>query len=126
MEQRRRPGFLTQYAAHAGISKPAAAEQLKRVGINYMKPFDFQEADRLRAAARSADRAPFAKPIYLEPGDPGTDDHGDPEKPEKDPVFAEIQRCKEHFRAELARLDFEERIGKLTQTEKVEEEAFRI
>lgn len=46
MTENRRPGHLTAYAKHAGISKPAAAEQLRRVGINYMEPLKFSEADR--------------------------------------------------------------------------------
>lgn len=124
MERRRRPGYLTQYAIHADISKPAAAEQLKRVGINYMESFDFAEADRLREAMRHADRAPFAKPIYVDPGVPPAAD--ETEDGPKDPAFAAIQRKREHFRAELARLDFEERIKKLTETDKVEAEGFRI
>lgn len=125
MDRRRRPGYLTQYASHARISKPAAAEQLKRVGIDYMQPFDFQEADRLREAMRHADRVPFAKPIYVDP--PAIPEVDDQEPPAlKDPVFAEIQKRKEHFRAELARLDFEERIGKLVDKTLTEAEAFRI
>ena len=60
----KRPGNLKQYAAHAGISRQAAAEQLKRVGIDYLQPFDFAEADKRRAAARHADREAFATPIY--------------------------------------------------------------
>ena len=43
---KKRPGYLTEYAAHAGISKQAASVQLKRVGINYLEPFDFAEARR--------------------------------------------------------------------------------
>jgi hypothetical protein len=124
MERKRRPGFLTQYAIHAGISKPAAAEQLARVGIDYMQPFEFSTADKLREAMRHADRAPFAKPIYVDPGAPAGDDEDSPTV--KDPAFAEIQRRREHFRAEIARLDFEERIQKLTETDKVETEAFRV
>lgn len=128
-EQKRRPGYLTKYAQHAGISKPAAAEQLKRVGIDYMQPFDFDDADRRRTAMRHADRAPFAKPIYLDPVVPsaGADDDGsEPVRPSKDPVFAQIQARKEHYRAELARLEFEERIGQLVEKQTVESSAFRL
>jgi hypothetical protein len=125
MERKRRPGFVTQYALHAGISKQAAAEQLRRVGINYLESFDFADADRLRAAMRHADRAPFAKPIYMDPAAPMLMDDAD-SPAIKDPAFAEIQKRREHFRAELARLDFEERIQTLTPTDKVKAEAFRV
>ena len=137
MDEKKRPGYLTAYAKHAGISKPAAAEQLRRVGIDYMQPFDHEEADRRRQAARSADREPFSKPIYGDPDDPGTGLHGDgPEPPPagelgddgtpKNPVFAKIQARKEFYKAELARLEFEQVSGKLVEKEKVEAEAFRL
>lgn len=134
MDEKRRPGYLTAYAKHAGISKPAAAEQLKRVGIDYMQPFDFEVADLKRSAARSADRAEFSKPIYLDPdksGESGGD--GAPAASEmgangelKNPVYAAIQARKEFYKAELARLEFEQVSGKLVEKEKVEAEAFRI
>lgn len=125
----KRPGYLTQYAKHAGITKTAAAEQLKRVGIDYMQDFDFAEADRRRQAARSADRMPFAKPIYLEP--PSSPPGGDDDKPneadeQKNPVYAEHQAKRELYRAELTRLEFEERIGRLIQAEAVAAEWFRL
>ncbi|MCS6285200.1 MAG: hypothetical protein H8K08_07205 [Nitrospira sp.] len=129
--QKRRPGFLTQYAKHAGISVRAASDQLKRVGIDYFKEFDFAAADRLRAAARHADRVPFSKPIYVSAGD---------DSPEflilsKDPnvaadpalkSFAEAQARERHFKAKLAELEYEERVGKLMEKEKIEEEWFRL
>lgn len=125
--QTKRPGFLTKYAAHAGVSVRAAAEQLKRVGIDYMQPFDHAEADKRRLAARRADRAPYAKPIYLDPAQPGEDQDDDSGADGvKDPAFAKSQAQKEYFRAELARLDFEERIGKLVEKEKVDEIAFSV
>lgn len=127
MERRRRPGYLTQYAKHAGISKPAAAEQLRRVGIDYMQPFDFDDADRRREAARHADRAEFAKPIYVDPDLPPADPEADGiESPAKSPAFAAVQLRKEHYRAELARLEFEQAINKLVNREHVEAEGFRI
>jgi phage terminase Nu1 subunit (DNA packaging protein) len=95
------------------------------VGINYMEPFDFAQADRLRQAMRHAARAPFSKMIYVDPAAPTTEeDREDPES--KDPAFAEIQKRREHFRAELARLDFEERTGTLVLKDAVSAEWFRI
>lgn len=120
-----RPGHLTAYAKHARISKTAASVQLKRVGIDYKQPFDFSEADKRRLAMRHADRAPFAKPIYADTEHP--DDKSEfVGGRQEDPAFAELQRKREHFKVELARLDYEERVGKLTATEKVAAEAFRI
>lgn len=119
----KRPGYLTQYAAHAGITKTAAAEQLKRVGIDYMQPFAFDEADRKRQAARHADRIPFTKPTYGEapasqpPAGSADDDQF---------IFAEHQAKREYYKAELARLEFEERINKLIEADSVDAEWFRL
>lgn len=127
-ERKRRPGFLTAYAKHAGISKQAAGEQLRRVGIDYLQTFDFGDADCRREAMRHADRAPFAKPIYVDPdpsADPDDDENPDPPTG-KTAAFAEVQTRKEYYRAELARLQFEEAIGKLVEKELVEAEAFRV
>lgn len=129
MERKKRPGYLTQYAVHAGISKQAAAEQLKRVGVNYLEPFEFGAADKLRLAMRHADREPFAKPIYVQPGESPTDPPAGEEcEPDSatDPAFAKMQARREYFRAEVARLDYEERIGTLVEKAMVEEEAFRL
>lgn len=124
---------MTQYALHAGISVRGASEQLKRVGIDYMQPFDFVEADRLRAAARHADRVPFSKPIYGKDG--AASDSPDIQTlvldlpPDADPAlksFAEAQARERHFKAKLAELEYEERIGKLVEKEKVEAESFRL
>jgi len=128
MERKKRPGYLTQYANHAGITKPAAAEQLKRVGIDYMQPFDFAEADKRREAARHADRAAYSKPIYGDPHDDPESEEEDEPDPDaaKDPVFARSQARKELFRAKMAELDYQERLGKLIDKEKADEEYFRI
>ena len=129
MERKRRPGYLTQYAAHAGITKTAAAEQLKRVGIDYMMPFDHTEADRRRQAARYADRAQFSKPIYSDPDAPlGSQRNGANSGDEGSEfgIFSEIQAKREHYRSEIARLEFEERIEKLVEKEQVREEAFHL
>lgn len=128
MERKKRPGYLTQYAIHAGITKTAAAEQLKRVGIDYMQPFDHDEADKRRAAARHADRVAYSKPIYGDPhDDAGSDEQDAPDaETAKDPVFARSQARKELFRAKMAELDYVERLGKLIDKEKAEEEYFRV
>lgn len=43
----RRKGLLSEYARHAGISKQAMAKLLQRAGVDYTKPFDWDEVDRL-------------------------------------------------------------------------------
>lgn len=124
-EKSRRPGYLTDYARHAGISKPAAADQLKRVGIDYLQPFDFDDADRRRAAMRSADRAPFAKPIYADA--PGANAGiSEAEQPSDDPLFAESQRRREYYKAELARLEYEQLLRSLVSIDEVEAEGFLV
>lgn len=126
--RKKRPGYLTAYANHAGITKTAAAKQLSRVGIDYFQEFDFVAADRLRAAARHADRAKFAKPIYAKPGDDplGDDDGGDNPEISKDPAIAKSQAKKEEFRAKLVELEYEERVGTLVRKDEVEKEQFRL
>jgi len=118
----KRPGYLTQYAAHAGITKTAAAEQLKRVGIDYMQPFDFADADRKRQAARHADRMPFAKTIYADP--PKSTETDEPA--DEQFVYADHQAKREYYKAEIARLEYEERISKLIEAEKIDAEWFRL
>jgi len=132
-EKQKRPGYLTDYARHAGISKTAAAKQLEKVGIDYFQPFSFDDADRRRQAARSASRAHLATPIHT-----SLEELEEAESQEveldgvldgavtKDPVFAKAQAQKEHYRAELARLQFEQLSGKLVDVEHVKEDFFRI
>lgn len=126
--RKKRPGYLTAYARHAGITKTAAAKQLARVGIDYFKPFDHAEADRLRKAARHADREKFAKPIYVNPGEDPLGDGDDLENPEpsKDPAIAKSQAKKEEFRAKLVELEYEERVETLVRKDTIEKESFRV
>ena len=128
IERKKRPGYLTAYANHVGIAKTAAAKQLQRVGVDYMREFDFTEADRLRSAARHADRAAYAKPTYAKPGeDPrGGNGEGGGDDLSTDPILAESQRKKEEFRAKLVELEYEERVGTLVQKSEVEKEGFRV
>lgn len=100
----------------------SAAEQLKRIGIDYHHEFDFLEADRRREAARHAARTAFAKPI---PKDPMSEEEIDPET-RKHPTFIESQAERERFRAKLTELEYLERIGKLILAEDVDREWFRL
>lgn len=118
----KRPGYLKQYAIHAGISRQAAADQLERVGIDYLAPFDFSEADKRRAAARHADRSAFATPIYDPQGD---DELVDPET-KKHPKFIESQARREMFKANLTELEYLEQVGKLIPAEQVDREWFEL
>ena len=116
--KKRRPGYLKQYAMHARIASSSAAEQLRRVGIDYSKPFDFSDADRRRAAARHADRAAFATPIY----DPTGDDEPVDEETKKNPRFIESQARREMFKANLTELEYLEQVGKLIPADQVDRE----
>ncbi len=109
---KRRPGFLTRYAKHAGISVRAAAGQLERVGINYLAFFDFAEADRRREAWV---RANCDSSINVHSVD--------------DPIagsLGEAQTRERHFKANLAELEYQERITQLVRKADVEREAFRV
>lgn len=117
---KRDPKSLESYARHAGISAEGAKKNLKRVHIDYSKPFDFAEADKKIAAARhpSRDKVRRTKFIPIEPPEPaGEFDVFD---------FSKEQAKKEHFNAEKAKLDYEVRIGSLVEKAKVEQEAFRV
>jgi hypothetical protein len=107
----KRPGFLKQYAEHAGLAVAPAARALRRIGIDYTQPFDFQEADRLRAEARSAYRSPASRKRKSEPGD-------------RILSLAEEQRKKEHFRARLMQLQFRRLKGELVSVRDVERDVF--
>ncbi len=120
--KKRRPGHLKQYAAHAGMALSSAAEQLKRVGVDYSQPFDFGDADRRRAAARHADRAAFATPIY----DPNGDDEPVDEETKKNPKFIESQARREMFKANLTELEYLEQVGMLIPAEQVDREWFEL
>lgn len=122
--KKRRPGYLSQYAQHARLAVTSAAEALKRVGIDYMQPFDFRDADLKREAARHADRVPVAKPVYAGDADVAKSSTSEP-----GPAigsFSAEQTRERHFRARLAELEFNERVGTLVEAEKVQAEAFRM
>ncbi len=117
-----RPGYLTKYAKHAGIALSSASEALQRVGIDYMQPFDFADADRRREAARHADRDAFSKPIKISNEDEGP---VDPET-KKDPKFIESQARREMFKAKLTELEYQELVGELIPAKDVDDEWFRL
>ena len=102
----RRPGFLTRYARHAGISVRVAAYQLEQCGVNYHAYFDFEEADRRRAQW-----------LTESDGDDGGDDGNVP--------FAEAKARDRHFKALITELDYRKRVGELVERSAVEAEAFR-
>ncbi|TKB80112.1 MAG: hypothetical protein E8D42_01775 [Nitrospira sp.] len=128
-KKRARPGYLTQYAKHAGISLASASEALRRVGIDYMEPFDFTDADLRRKAARHADRMPLSHPIYGQAGEETAPDKVSPNGADRnDPnfgSFSEAQARERHYKAKLAELEYLELVGQLVRKDKVEEEAFR-
>lgn len=125
-----RPGYLTKYARHAGISVASASEALRRVGIDYMEPFDFSDADRRREAARHADRVLLSKPIYGQSDDDTA--HADEQKADSDSgkpglgSFSEEQTRERHFKAKLAELEYLERVKTLIKAEDVDKEWFRL
>lgn len=87
---------------------------MKRVGIDYLEAFDFEDADRRRQAAKHADRVQIPKA-----------DYGDGDDKEVF-IFADHQAKREKYKAELARLEFEEQIGKLIEAEAVDREWFQL
>lgn len=109
---------LSLYAEHARLSKEGARKWLIRVGIDYLNPFDFKEADRRIQAARHADRAPFTKTVY---GNLADDEPVD-EETKKNPKFIESQARREMFKANLTELEYLEQVGKLIPADEVDRE----
>ena len=84
------------------------------MGIDSGRRFDFREADRKRAAMRHLARAAFRKAEERKDGKAAT------------ASFAEAQAEKECYKAKLAKLEYEEKIGRLVDRESVEREAFHV
>lgn len=123
------PGYLSVYAAHAKITKAAAAKQLKKVGINYKKPFDHAEADRRVKASYRPGNANKIRRVF--PDDPPTlDSPPEGEKPKFTPLvtqpgtYLDAQRRKELASAALKELDVRKRSGELIEVEVVERTLF--
>lgn len=121
MANKRKP--LSLYAEHAKISKEGARKRLERLGIDYLNPFDFADADRRFEAARHADRAAFSSTDYGETEEDGSD--VDPET-KKHPKFIESQARREMFKAKLTELEYLEQVGKLVPAEEVDKEWFEL
>ena len=126
---RRNPGHLADYSRHAKITPAAASKQLKKVGINYMKRFDFAEADRLIKA--SYDPKNKSKICRVFPNDPPTiDSPPSDERPKFTPIvtqpgtYLDAQRRKELASAALKELEVRKRSGELIEVELVERTLF--
>ena len=115
-------GYLAAYARHARISSEAAARQLKRLNIDYLKPFDHEVVDRLRQNSRHLHRSQHTKPI---PGLAGEDPQPS-ESTDVTPTFLDSQAKKEAFKAKLTEIEYLERIGTLVEKEGVEKEWFGL
>jgi len=113
----KRQGYLAAYAQHAGITRESAAKQLQRAGVNYAKPFDFKEADRLIAAGRHPSRGKYAKRKLLPVSPNGTRANGTVS-------FLEAQRRKEVAKAEEAELRVRKMAGELIEVEQVKQAMF--
>lgn len=116
MANARKP--LSLYAEHAGISIEAARKRLKRLGIDYLHPFSFEDADRRFLESRHAHRA---SSIDMDEDD---DDVADETK--KHPKFIESQARREKFKADLTEIEFHRQAGRLILASDVDREWFRI
>lgn len=113
---------LSLYAERAGISKEAARKRLARLGVNYLQPFDFDDADRRFAEARHASRAAFSKSGL----DELDDDEPVDEETKKDPRFIESQARREQFNANITEVKYLQLIGELVPAEDVDQEWVNI
>lgn len=116
MANARKP--LSLYAEHAGISIEAARKRLRRLGIDYFQPFNFEEADRKFLESRHASRS---SQIYMD----DTDEDVDPQT-KKHPKFIESQARREKFKADLTEIEFHRQAGRLILAADVDKEWFRI
>ncbi len=107
-------GSLAHYTKHTGLSRQALAKELRKLGIDSGQRFDFREADRKRAAMRHLARADFRKVEKGKDGKAAT------------ASFAAAQAEKECYKAKLAKLEYEEKIGRLVDRDSVEREAYRV
>lgn len=109
---------LSLYAEHAGISIEAARKRLKRLSIDYLQPFSFEDADRKFLESRHA-----ARPSQIDSQEDGDD--VDPET-RKHPKFIESQARREKFKADLTEIEFYRQAGRLIPASDVDQEWFRI
>lgn len=119
--KRTRSGYLKKYAEAEGISRQVAARQLKKVGEDYSKAFDFSAAKRKVAASRHASRAksrksPAKGAIPVEP------------LPQSSAIesFADAQRRKEIAKADQAELQFERASNAVVEREPLNKWLFEV
>ncbi len=118
-----KPGYLSAYARHARITPAAAAKQLSKVGINYLKPFDTAEADKLIKAAydpKNASKIRRVFPVDNEPPSPTPKELGYTPSEHVKGSYLDSQRRKELANAELKELEVRRRSGELIEATEVE------
>lgn len=139
------------YAKYRGVSVNAVSKAVKAgristdVGPDGKRAIDPAKADRewaentsgrkdeiilpapKPAAARAPAPKPAAKPAAPEP-EPAGDEESGPEESEqpKKNTYAFSRGIREGFMAKLARLEFEEKAGKLVSADRVKIEAYKI
>lgn len=116
MANTRKP--LSLYAEHAGISVEGARQRLSRLGVDYLQPFDFDEADRRFLATRHAYRKTYSE--FMD-----DEEEIEPET-RKHPKFIESQARREMFKAHLTELEYLEQVGKLVKADDVDREWFEL
>lgn len=120
-------GLAAHYAKHRGVTPAAISKAVKEGRITACGKdergrdiFDFAECDM----AWAHNRSPSTR------GGNRVDVH-DIDVPKRDGVnegltFNEARTKREQYQAELARLDYEEKSGKLVDVEKMRQEAFKL
>ena len=111
---------LSLYAEHAGITIEAARKRLKRLDIDYLQPFDFDEADRLFMESRDPSRP--TKSIWEDEDD---DEPLDPAV-KGNPKYIQSRAMREQYKANLTKVEYLRLIGQLIEAETVDREWARI
>lgn len=127
----KRVGYIAAYAAHARITQAAALKQLRKIGIDYSKPFSHAEADRLvKASYKPANTGKIRRVFPNDPPPPTIDTPPTDEKPKFTPIvtqpgtYLDAQRRKELAAAALKELDVRQRSGELIEVAVVERTLF--
>ncbi|MDI6808245.1 MAG: hypothetical protein QME66_04590 [Candidatus Eisenbacteria bacterium] len=119
IRHRKRPILLTlsAYAKKRGVSHQAVSKAVREGRITLVRgKIDPKRADAELRLNRDPARDPFRK-------GPGRPVKG-PKVSRKKGTYLDARIRKEHYQAEIARLEFETRTGKLVDTEKVKKAAF--
>ena len=112
--------FVRDGRGHAKIDPVAADDEWSS------NTDELQQRERHRQPApRSAQAAPAGGELFPQPAPPAAPDAGGPAQPRK-PTLASAQAVRTTYLAQIAKLEYEERLGSLVKADGVRVEAFKV